>query len=219
MNFNDRMAEDLAKAKYAESIRDARTDEELWRQYMSGGGSESVGKHARFMDRFDRVHAQQLQAAEAYYGGAGAASDVQASQNRGQALQAAAAGLGQGGIAARGAIYDMGQGSFQAGAQGAGEGMQSRLQASDVYMAAQSDRAIYDRSIAEAYQLRKGANTARDQGIMEARAQGEAAEKAAALNALGAGIGAYSSGISAAKGWDDDEGQGGGSKYGTQGTP
>jgi len=185
----------------------ARTDDELWRQYMSGGGAKGAGEYTRHMDQFDRVHAQQLQAAEAYYGGAGEAAGVQAAQNRGQALQAAAAAAGQGGIAGRDAIYGTGQGSYQAGAQGAGEAMASRLQASEAYMSAQSDRAIYDQSIMEAYQRRNAAAQARDQAIAEARAQGEAVETAAAMNALGAGMGAYSSGISAAKGWgEDDEG-------------
>jgi len=196
----------------------ARTDDELWRQYMSGGGAKGEGENTRHMDQLDRVHAQQLQAAEAYYGGAGEASGIQAAQTRGQALQAAAAAAGQGGIAGRDAIYGTGQGSYQAGAQGAGEGMASRLQASEAYMSAQSDRAIYDQSIAAAYQRRDAAAEARDQAIATARAQGEAAETAAAMNALGAGIGAYSSGISAAKGWDDKkDGGGGGSKYGTEG--
>jgi hypothetical protein len=194
-----------------------RTDEELWRQYMSGGGAKGEGKWTRHMDELDRIHGQQLRAAEAYYGGAGAPSVIQAAQGRGQALQAAAAAAGQGGIGGREAIYGTGQGSYQAGAQGAGEGMQSRLQAAEAYMSAQSDRAIYDQAIAAAYQRRDAAARARDQAIEQARAGGEWREQAAAMGAAGAATGAAASGMASAKGWGNEQDQQGGSKYATEG--
>jgi hypothetical protein len=92
------------------------TDEELWRQYMSGGGAKGEGTDTRHMDQLARTHAQQLAAAEAYYAGATAPSNIQAAQMRGGALQSSLGGLAGGGLAAREAIYGAGAGAYGAGA-------------------------------------------------------------------------------------------------------
>jgi hypothetical protein len=188
-----------------------------WRRYMSGGGAKGEGTHTRHMDELERTHAQQLAAAEAYYAGATAPSNIHAGQARGQALQSSLGGLAGGGLGAREAIYGAGAGAYGAGLEGTQAGSQARMSAADAWMSAQADRARYDMAIAAAFQQRQ---QARDQARREAEAAKQAreeAERAAAMQAGGAAIGAGASAMAASgseAGQQQNEGYGG-SKYST----
>jgi hypothetical protein len=184
--------------------REARAAQEAagrWDHYMRRG----IG--GRHMDQLEQIHQQQLAAAEAYYAGATAPSNLQAAQLRGAALQGTMGGLSGGGLEARQAIYGAGAGAYGAGLEGTQAGSEARLSAADAYMSAQADRARYDMALAQAFQERERAAEASAQASEQARLAREHGEGVAARQALGA---TASAGGSLVAGMGSDTGGGGG---------